>query len=96
MIGFQLQRFELWRTYGVMLRGEVVFEDGRVLKLFSNPSMAKASAVEEPAWADPDFDDSAWDEMNVPGCWDESGKFHLKPGTGWYRKRFIARANRLD
>ena len=60
VIGFQLQRFELWRTYGVMLRGEVVFEDGRVLKLFSNPSMAKASAVEEPGWADPDFDDSAW------------------------------------
>ena len=60
VLAFQLERFELWRTYGVMVRGEVVFEDGRVLKIFSNPSMAKASAVYEEGWADPDFDDSAW------------------------------------
>ena len=60
VLGFQLLRHELWRTYGVMLRGEVVFEDGRILKLFSNPSMAKASAVREEGWADPVFDDSAW------------------------------------
>ena len=60
VLAFQLERFELWRTYGVMVRGEVVFEDGRVLKIFSNPSMAKASAAYEEGWAAPDFDDSAW------------------------------------
>ena len=47
-------------------------------------------------WSAKDFDDSAWDEMTVPGCWDETEKYKCKPGVAWYRKRFVARANRLD
>lgn len=46
--------------YGLILRGEVEFENGRTLRLFSNPVQVKGSAAEEPDWASPDFDDSAW------------------------------------
>ena len=47
-------------------------------------------------WHTKDFDDSAWDEMKVPGCWDETERYSCKPGVAWYRKRFVARANKLD
>lgn len=47
-------------------------------------------------WFRPGLDDSAWDEMKVPGCWDETDAYRAKPGVAWYRRRFVARANRQD
>ena len=47
-------------------------------------------------WFAKDFDDSGWDEMTVPGCWDETEAYKCKPGVAWYRRRFVARANRQD
>ncbi len=47
-------------------------------------------------WQAKDLNDSGWDEMKVPGCWDETDRYSCKPGVAWYRKRFVARANRLD
>ena len=55
---------ELGRTaagcYGIMLRGEVEFEDGRRITLISSPDMVKGSPVEVAGWKDPGFDDSSW------------------------------------
>ena len=47
-------------------------------------------------WFRPGLDDSKWDELAIGTCWDETDKFKAKPGVGWYRKKFVARANRLD
>lgn len=47
-------------------------------------------------WWKPGLDDSAWDEMSVPGCWDETERYKCRPGVAWYRKRFVANARRLD
>lgn len=37
-------------------------------------------------WYRPDFDDSGWDEVEVPGTWDETGI--RTRGCVWYRKDF--------
>ena len=47
-------------------------------------------------WFKPGFDDAAWDDMKVPGCWDETDAYRAKPGVAWYRRRFVAHANRQD
>jgi len=47
-------------AYGLILRGEVEFEDGRKIMLFSSPDMVKGSPVEAAGWKEPGFDDSSW------------------------------------
>ncbi len=37
--------------------------------------------------ADPDFDDSAWEKINVPGAWENEG-YPGYDGFAWYRVRF--------
>ena len=44
-------------------------------------------------WADPALDDSEWDRVNVPGCWDAMGYAEPKyvnprRATGYYRQDF--------
>ncbi len=48
------------------------------------------------AWFAPGLDDSQWDELAIGTCWDETERYRAKTGVGWYRKTFIAKANRLD
>ena len=47
-------------------------------------------------WEKKDFDDSQWDEMTVPGCWDETERYNCKPGVAWYRLRFRCDEPRLN
>ena len=47
-------------------------------------------------WEKKDFDDSQWDEMTVPGCWDETERYNCRPGVGWYRLRFHCDEVRLN
>jgi hypothetical protein len=49
----------------------------------------KFSAGDDEAWASPDFDDSAWQQVRVPGSWQSQG-VEAKGGMGWYRIRFDA------
>lgn len=50
----------------------------------------------EGKWFARDLDDSRWDETSVPGCWDDDARYAGRAGAGWYRRRFVARAARLD
>ncbi|MHB1049195.1 MAG: sugar-binding domain-containing protein [Bacteroidota bacterium] len=43
-------------------------------------------------FADPKFDDSAWDEIFVPADWENEG-FPGYDGYGWYRKKFTLPAS---
>lgn len=43
------------------------------------------SIGDNPGWAKPDFDDSGWEKITVPGSWEGQG-FHGYDGYGWYRK----------
>ena len=47
-------------------------------------------------WNAPGIDDAGWGEVKVPGAWDEQEPYKGRSGVGWYRKRFVARANRQD
>ncbi len=38
-------------------------------------------------WANPNFRDSDWDEIRVPGAWEDQG-YPGYDGYAWYRKRF--------
>lgn len=50
-------------------------------------------------WSEPDFDDSTWDEITVPGCWDhEMGTaYEGFRGTCWLRRTFtVSGARKQD
>ncbi len=38
-------------------------------------------------WANPDYPDGSWADLNVPGSWEDQG-FHGFDGYAWYRLRF--------
>lgn len=43
---------------------------------------------DDPEWKNPAYDDKNWDEINVPGSWENQG-FYGYDGYAWYRKTFI-------
>lgn len=50
-------------------------------------------------WSDPEFDDSAWDEIDVPGCWDQAvgTAYEGFRGTCWLRRTFnVSGARKQD
>lgn len=47
----------------------------------------KFSIGDQKAWADPDYNDSDWDEIRVPESWEHEG-YDDYNGYAWYRKRF--------
>jgi len=47
----------------------------------------KAARGDQPAWADPAFDDRAWADVAVPGEWETA--FPDYDGLGWYRRAVI-------
>jgi len=52
--------------------------------------MWKFSIGDKLTWKDPDFDDSGWERIFVPGTWEEQG-FHGYDGYAWYRLKFDGR-----
>jgi len=42
---------------------------------------------DNPEWSDPEFDDSNWEKINVPGTWESNG-FPGYDGYAWYRVKF--------
>ncbi len=47
----------------------------------------KFSVGDYAEWADPKFDDSDWDEIRVPGKWEDNG-YDEYNGYAWYRIKF--------
>jgi sialate O-acetylesterase len=47
----------------------------------------KFSIGDDTLWASPDFNDNDWEEIEVPGFWENEG-FHGYNGYAWYRKTF--------
>ncbi len=46
----------------------------------------KFSPGDDPEWSDRDYNDSDWDEIEVPAAWEEQG-YKLHDGYAWYRKK---------
>lgn len=51
----------------------------------------KFSIGDNERWADPNFDDSNWDNIYAPGAWENEGYFGYD-GYAWYRKSFDGNA----
>ncbi|MCG8697319.1 MAG: beta galactosidase jelly roll domain-containing protein [Bacteroidales bacterium] len=58
------------------------------LELFKNlKGQWKFSVGDDMLWAQPNFDDSDWDAIYVPGMWENKG-YKEYNGYAWYRKTF--------
>ena len=47
----------------------------------------KFSSGDNPTWASPEYDDSKWQQIKVPGSWQSLG-IKSEKGMGWYRIHF--------
>lgn len=86
-VGFKTE--EMRSTVGViifMLFSISIFgQDAR--RLISLRGDWKFSIGDREEWAEPDFDDSDWEEIYVPARWEREG-FNGYDGFAWYRTRF--------
>jgi len=55
----------------------------------------KFSIGDNPEWADEDYDDSDWEEINVPSLWENEG-FYGYDGFAWFRKTLELNISQLD
>ncbi len=66
--------------------------------LLISPALALGQAIDlrgqwkfhiddKPAWSDPKFDDSKWEQIFTPSAWEDEG-FHGYDGFAWYRRTF--------
>ena len=56
-------------------------------KIVSLSGYWKFSIGDDIQWASPSFDDSKWDQIPVPGQWEQQG-YDEYNGYAWYRKNF--------
>jgi Glycosyl hydrolases family 2, sugar binding domain/Beta-galactosidase second all-beta domain len=59
-------------------------------KIVSLSGTWKFSIGDDSKWAAPQFDDSGWDQITVPGAWENQG-YNDYNGYAWYRKTFRIR-----
>lgn len=55
----------------------------------------KFTIGDDSSWANPEYDDSDWDIMRVPGTWENNG-YQDYNGFAWYRKSFTLNYKQLD
>ncbi|MCB2201165.1 beta galactosidase jelly roll domain-containing protein [bacterium] len=55
----------------------------------------KFTVGDDTSWADPNYNDSDWDVIRVPGAWENYG-YKDYNGYAWYRKRFSFTNKELD
>ena len=56
-------------------------------KIASLSGSWKFSIGDDSKWANPEFNDSEWDHIIVPGNWEDQG-YNDYNGYAWYRKTF--------
>ncbi len=71
----------------ILLLTSLSFQGQKMDEIVDLSGVWKFSIGDNPAWADPGFDDTNWEWLSVPGSWEEKG-FHGYDGYAWYRKTF--------
>ena len=56
-------------------------------KIVSLSGNWKFSIGDDSRWSDPTYDDSGWDQITVPGQWEDQG-YNDYNGYAWYRRSF--------
>ncbi len=87
------------RVYDSQLGGGIVSGDvGLYVKYYDIQAMLslegewKFRINDKKEWKDPDFNDSDWDDILVPGLWETQG-YDDYNGFAWYRKTFMVPNN---
>ncbi|MBN1819963.1 MAG: beta galactosidase jelly roll domain-containing protein [Prolixibacteraceae bacterium] len=78
--------------FGIVIVTIILFtcinSEGQDLRQIENLSGSwKFSVGDNPHWALPDYDDSDWNRIRVPGRWEDQG-YEDYDGYAWYRKTF--------
>lgn len=81
-IGYRFPYTLLVTFFVLVLRTSGVAQDFKIARDLED--YWKFSIGDDMAWADPDYDDSNWEKIYVPGSWEEQG-FHGYDGYAWYR-----------
>lgn len=66
------------------IHGEVFLKEAN--RLYKLTGQWRFSGLDKPEFSDPDFDDSTWDMIMVPGTWNVLGIKGVR--VGWYRLNF--------
>ncbi len=74
-----------------------VLEKNKKIKqeILNQVSKTKGFVNGEATWAAPDYDDSDWNHIQVPGYWEKQGLTGLN-GVVWYRKEFVVDQDDVD
>jgi hypothetical protein len=48
------------------------------------------------AWKEPSFDDSGWEQVQLPAKWEDHSDYREDPAYGWYRTRVQIPENRKE
>lgn len=75
-------------VFFVILGASAHSEDLR--KIVSLSGNWKFSIGDDSKWSSPSYDDSGWDQITVPGQWENQG-YNDYNGYAWYRKSFRVR-----
>jgi hypothetical protein len=73
--------------FATMMLGLNMLQAEELVKVVQLPAYWKFSVGDYKEWADPKFNDADWDEIRVPGKWEDSG-YDDYNGYAWYRVDF--------
>ncbi|MCT4601637.1 MAG: beta galactosidase jelly roll domain-containing protein [Marinifilum sp.] len=74
-------------TFTILLSFVLIGNAQDLKKVLDLNQRWKFSIGDREEWADPDFDDSDWEWIDVPSAWENQG-FHGYDGYAWYRTTF--------
>ncbi len=78
--------------YGLLLHLSVAGADRWDDRIINLRGVWKFNIGDNMEWANPDYNDSHWEEIYVPSAWEEEG-FHGYDGYAWYRVAFEIRGD---
>ena len=81
------KHFKLFALFLFLILSGISVRAEDLRKIVSLSGYWKFSIGDDSKWANPEFDDSNWDQLTVPGPWEDQG-YKDYNGYAWYRKSF--------
>jgi len=81
------KHFKLFILFFLLISTFISVQAEDLRRVVSLSGTWRFSIGDDSKWAIPSFDDSGWDQISVPGKWEEQG-YNDYNGYAWYRKTF--------
>ncbi|URW78870.1 glycoside hydrolase [Xiashengella succiniciproducens] len=72
----------------ILVTGTVMYGGDQYVRILDLRDYWKFMIGDDMRWADPNYNDAAWEDIRVPSKWENQG-FHGYDGYAWYRKGII-------